>query len=265
MTGGEAVIDLGGRPARVAVVTGASSGIGFAYAEAFARVGYDVVAVDIRESVHGASRRLPERPDGSDHASFVTDVGAEQAVADLGLAITGRYERVDVLVNNAAIMLQLDQPFKPFEQTSWTEWRRVFDVNVGGAFLMTRALLPLLERSGDASVINVGSDAVWKGYEGQLAYFTSKGAIQTLTRCLARELGPRNIRVNCIAPGYTLSEAVLGNKVMAGVKPLVQNACVIKRDQHPADVAHMAVFLASPESRCISGQTFVVNCGAVMP
>ena len=260
-----AMTDLDGRAARVAVVTGAASGIGFAYAEAFAQVGYDVVAVDVSEQVHAAVRRLPERPEGSRHGAIVADVGVEQAVTDLGLAIADGYERVDVLVNNAAIMLQLDRPFKPFEETSWAEWRRVFDVNVGGAFLVTRALLPLLERSADACVINVGSDAVWKGYEGQLAYFASKGAVQTLTRCLARELGVRNIRVNCIAPGYTLSEAVLGNDVMAGVKPLVQSACVIKRDQHPSDVAHMAVFLASPESRCISGQTFVVNCGAVMP
>jgi 3-oxoacyl-[acyl-carrier protein] reductase len=254
-----------GKVARVAVVTGAASGIGFAYAEVLASAGYDVAILDVCGKVHNAVRLLPERLEGSTHTSLVTDVGDEQSVVQARVRIAERYGRVDVLINNAAIMLQLGQPFKPFEQTSWSEWRRVFDVNVGGAFLMTRELLPLLERSTDACVINIGSDATWKGYEGQLAYFTSKGAIQTLTRCLARELGQRDIRVNCVAPGYTLSEAVRSNDVMMGLKDRVQEACVIRRDQAPEDVAHMAVFLASPESRCISGQTFVVNCGSVMP
>lgn len=257
--------EMGGKASRVAVVTGAASGIGFAYARALANTGYDVIIVDVREDVHDAVRLLPHRPGGSTHSSLVADVGDEESVVEAVGQIREQHGRVDVLINNAAIMLQLERPFKAFEETSWREWRRVFDVNVGGAFLMTRELLPLLERSTDGCVINVGSDAVWKGYEGQLAYFASKGAIRTLTRCLARELGQRNIRVNCIAPGYTLTEAVRSSEVMMGVKDLVQSACVIRRDQTPEDVAHLAVFLASPESRCISGQTFVVNCGAVMP
>ncbi len=250
---------------RAAVVTGAASGIGFAYADALAAAGYDLVLVDIVPEVHEAVLRLPHRLSGSSHEALLADVADEASVAAAARQVAESRSQVDVLINNAAIMLQVDRPFKPFEEISWSEWRRVFDVNVGGAFLMTRALLPLLERSTDACVINIGSDAVWKGYDNQLAYFTSKGAIQTLTRCLARELGKRNIRVNCIAPGYTLSEAVRNDPVMTSVGPLVQEACVIKRDQYPEDVANLAVFLASKESSCISGQTFVVNCGAVMP
>lgn len=250
---------------RVAVVTGAAAGIGYAYAEALARCAYDVAVLDIQPSVFAAPERLPQRIAGSDHAAFVVDVGSEESVSQVSVEIGKRYGKVDVLINNAAIMLQLEKPFKPFEETSWDEWRRVFDVNVGGTFLMTRELLPFLEKSGDACVINIGSDAVWRGFDGQLAYFTSKGAIQTLTRCLARELGRRNIRVNCIAPGFTLSDAVRANDIMMGFKELVQSGCVIVRDQTPEDVANMAVFLASPQARCISGQTFLVNCGSVMP
>jgi NAD(P)-dependent dehydrogenase (short-subunit alcohol dehydrogenase family) len=250
---------------RIAVVTGAAAGIGYAYAAALARCAYDVAVLDIQPDVFAAPQRLPQRIAGSDHTAFVVDVGSEASVSQVAADIGKRYGKVDVLINNAAIMLQLEKPFKPFEETSWDEWRRVFDVNVGGAFLMTRELLPLLEKSEDACVINISSDAVWKGYDGQLAYFTSKGAIQTLTRCLARELGRRNIRVNCIAPGYTLSEAVRANEVMMDLKGLVQSSCVIIREQTPEDVANMAIFLASPQARCISGQTFIVNCGSVMP
>jgi len=251
--------------ARVAVVTGAAGGIGYAYAEALAAQGYDLSLLDTQPILLDVIERLPQRVGGSHHSAFIADVGSEESVVQTALSISSRYEKVDVLINNAAIMLQLPEPFKPFEQTTWAEWRRVFDVNVGGAFLMTRELLPLLERSEDASVINIGSDAVWKGYEGQMAYFASKGAIQTLTRCLARELGKRNIRVNCIAPGYTLSESVLASEVMIGLKELVEASCVLRRDQNPKDIADLAVFLASRRARCISGQTFVVNCGAVMP
>jgi NAD(P)-dependent dehydrogenase (short-subunit alcohol dehydrogenase family) len=249
---------------KVAVITGAAIGIGRAYAEAFAGAGYSVVLADIHPALADTVAALPAI-DGGEHSGLRTDVANEAQVAALAEHVTERYGRADVLINNAAIMLQLDTPFKPFEQTSWAEWRRVFDVNVGGTFLMTRAFLPLLKTTPDANVINIGSDAVWKGYDGQLAYFASKGAIQPMTRSLARELGEHGIRVNCLAPGYTLSDAVQENEVMTSVKPLVQNACVIKRDQLPADVAAAALFLAGQGARCISGQVTVVNCGAIMP
>ncbi len=250
---------------RVAVITGGAIGIGRAYGEAFARAGYSVVLADIESRVEETAAALPVLADGVGHSGVLADVSSEEAVANLAEHVRTVYGRTDALINNAAIMLRLDRPFKPFEETSWAEWRRVFDVNVGGIFLVTRAFVRLLRATRDSCVINIGSDAVWKGYDGQLAYFASKGAIQSLTRSMARELGEYGIRVNCLAPGYTLSDAVLENEVMTSVKPLVQNACVIKRDQYPEDVANVAVFLASEGARCISGQVTVVNCGAIMP
>jgi NAD(P)-dependent dehydrogenase (short-subunit alcohol dehydrogenase family) len=247
---------------RVVVVTGGGSGIGLAYGRAFAEAGCAVVLADVDRGVPSAAESLPG---AGPHLGVVADVASEDDVAALARRVEEVYGHVDVLVNNAAIMLQLDRPFKPFEETSWDEWRRMFDVNVGGVFLMTRAMLPLLKAGTHACVVNVGSDAVWKGYDGQLAYFTSKGAIQTMTRCLARELGAYGIRVNCVAPGFTLSDAVRGSDVMMGVKHLVDGACVVQWDQEPADVAAAAVFLASEGARCISGHTMVVNRGAIMP
>jgi NAD(P)-dependent dehydrogenase (short-subunit alcohol dehydrogenase family) len=250
---------------RVAVITGGAVGIGQAYGEAFARAGYSVVLADIEPGVVDSAAALPVSGDDVKHSGVIADVSSENDVAALADHVRVRHGRTDVLINNAAIMLRLDRPFKPFQETSWEEWRKVFDVNVGGTFLVTKAFFELLRSTEDSNVINIGSDAVWKGYDGQLAYFASKGAIQPLTRSMARELGEHGIRVNCLAPGYTLSDAVLNNDVMVGVKPLVQNACVIKRDQFPEDVANAAVFLASPGARCISGQVTVVNCGAIMP
>lgn len=250
---------------KVAVITGGAIGIGRAYGEAFARAGYNVVLADVDRAVKYAAAALPVVGEGVEHSGVVTDVSSEGDVAALASHVQERYGRTDLLINNAAIMLRVDRPFKPFHETPWEEWRRIFDVNVGGMFLVTKALLELLKSTKDSIVINIGSDAVWKGYDGQLAYFASKGAIQPLTRSMARELGVYGIRVNCLAPGYTLSEAVLENEVMADVRPLVQSACVIKRDQFPEDVANAAVFLASDAARCISGQVIVVNCGAIMP
>ena len=250
---------------KVAVVTGGAIGIGCAYGEAFARAGYSVVLADIEPRVKDTAAALPVSEEGVRHSGVVTDVSSEEDVVALAEHVCEQHGRIDTLINNAALMLRVDRPFKPFQETPWEEWRKVFDVNVGGIFLVTRAFFELLRSTDDSNVINIGSDAVWKGYDGQLAYFASKGAIQPLTRSMARELGAYGIRVNCLAPGYTLSDAVLQNEVMTGVKPLVQNACVIKRDQFPEDVANAAVFLASEGARCISGQVTVVNCGAVMP
>jgi NAD(P)-dependent dehydrogenase (short-subunit alcohol dehydrogenase family) len=175
------------------------------------------------------------------------------------------FGRVDFLVNNAAIMLDVDVPFKPFWDTSYDEWNRIMSVNVGGVFLCCKYVKPIMERQGEGRIINISSDAIWKGYESQLAYFASKGAVAVMTRNLAREMGPFNVNVNHVAPGYTLSEAVLESSLMQGVRLSVMATCCLKHDQHPEDVVGSVLFLCGPESSCITGQSIVVNCGAIMP
>ncbi|HET7232365.1 MAG TPA: SDR family oxidoreductase [Longimicrobium sp.] len=245
---------------RVAVVTGGGRGIGRAICMGLSERGARVVVADIRgEKAREAAAALPAGGIGVE-----ADVASEESVRSLFDAAEREYGRVDFLVNNAAIMLDVPVAFKPFWETPLEEWTRMMAVNVGGVFLCCKHAKPLMEKEG-GRVINISSDAIWKGYESQLHYFASKGAVAVMTRNLARELGPFNINVNAIAPGYTLSDAVLDSPDMQGVRHLVMNSCCIKRDQHPEDVAGAAVFLCSGAAACITGQSIVVNCGAIMP
>lgn len=249
---------------RVAVVTGAGRGIGRAYCEGFAARGATVVVLDIAER---NAQRVADRicATGGTAVAEPVDVGREREVAATFARIKRRHGRVDFLVNNAAIMLGLPKPFKPFWKTSWAEWQRILSVNTGGVFLCCKHALPLLKRAPSARVVNITSDAIWKGYEDQLAYFASKGAVAVMTRCLARELGVFNINVNAVAPGYTMSEEVLNSKFMLKVKPLVLSSQAIRRVQYPEDLVGTVMFLCSAASSNITGQTICVNLGAVMP
>lgn len=246
---------------KVAVVTGGGRGIGQAVCVALAARGAHVVVADIR----GARARETAAGLPVEGMGVEVDVADEDSVRSLFDAAGNRYGRVDFLVNNAAIMLDVPVPFKPFWETSLEEWTRMMAVNVGGVFLCCKHAKPLMEPQGGGRVVNVSSDAIWKGYESQLAYFASKGAVAVMTRNLARELGPFNITVNAVAPGYTLSEAVVDSPDMQAVRHLVMASCCIKRDQYPEDVAGAAVYLCSGAAACVTGQSIVVNCGAIMP
>jgi NAD(P)-dependent dehydrogenase (short-subunit alcohol dehydrogenase family) len=249
---------------KVALVTGGARGIGHAYCKGFASVGAGVVVADVDGGRAQQTAQELAR-EGVRTLAINVDVSDEKQICGMFEQVEREFGRVDFLVNNAAIMLDVDVPFKPFWETSYEEWNRMMGVNVGGVFLCCKYVKPLMERQGGGRIINISSDAIWKGYESQLAYFASKGAVAVMTRNLARELGPFNINVNHVAPGYTLSEAVLESSFMQGVRASVMAACCIKRDQHPEDVVGAVLFLCSPESACITGQSIVVNCGAIMP
>lgn len=251
---------------RVAVVTGGGRGIGTEYVRGLASAGATVVATDVlveRAESHAESLRGA----GLDVVAHAVDVGDDASVERLFAFVDDQYGRLDVLVNNAAIMLDvdLDNAFKPFHETTWTEWRRVMDVNAGGILLCCRSARTLFERTHGGRVVNISSNGIYKGYDLQLAYFASKGAVSVMTRCLAREFGPIDVNVNAIAPGYTESEAVLRDDVMQQhAKPSVAAACAIKHEQQPKDLVGTLLFLCGPASACITGQTILVNCGAVM-
>ena len=238
--------------------------MGQAHCAAFAEAGADVVVADILADRARASADELTRAGGR-ALGLGVDVADEASVEQMFETIEREFGRLDFLVNNAAIMLDVESPFKPFWETSYEEWNRIYAVNTGGIFLCCKRAKPIMERQGGGRVINVSSDAIWKGYESQLAYFSSKGAVAVMTRSLARELGPFNINVNNVAPGYTLSEAVLQSKEMQGVRASVMRSCCIQREQNPEDVSGAVLFLCGPESACITGQSIVVNCGAIMP
>jgi NAD(P)-dependent dehydrogenase (short-subunit alcohol dehydrogenase family) len=169
--------------------------------------------------------------------------------------------RIDILVNNAGIYSSLVPT--PFEQLSVDEWRRVFDVNVLGMYLATRAVTPFMRRAGRGRIINIASGTPYKGVPLFLHYVTSKGAVVAMTRALAKELGGDNVLVNTVAPGFTMSDGVLANSVQVEqLKDVSAKARVLVRDQYPQDIVGAVVFFASDDSSFITGQSLVVDGGA---
>lgn len=243
---------------RVAVVTGGAMGIGFAVAEQLARRGATVVIAD-QNGAEEAAERLHEQRLSADSVSV--DVASEDDAETLAGTVGERHGRLDILINNAGIYSSL-QP-APFETLTVAEWRRVFDVNVMGIFLICRAALPLLKKSPCGRIINISSGVAFKGNPWMAHYVASKGAVVSLTRALATELGPHSITVNSVAPGFTLSDGVHTNPALVeGVKePSLRNR-VLARDMLPADLIGALEFFAGDASGFITGQTLVVDGGA---
>jgi 3-oxoacyl-[acyl-carrier protein] reductase len=250
---------------RVAVVTGAGRGMGASHCQAFARAGAHVVAADLHGDAAGRVADDVGRQFGARAIGVATDVASETSVAALFDRVGKEFGRVDFLVNNAAIMLDLPVPFKPFWEMEYAEWNRVMAVNAGGVFLCCRAAFPFMSAAQFGRIVNVSSDAIYKGYESQLHYFASKGAVAIMTRNLAREFGPFKVTVNALAPGYTKSEAVAQSVDMQRVEPLILKSQCLPLVQTPEDVSGSVMFLCGPAATCITGQSLVVNCGAIMP
>ena len=192
------------------------------------------------------------------------DVSDEASVNRLFRKIEKEHGKLDILVNNAALMLDVEKPFKPFWEIDVTEWDRVMAINTRGVFLCCRGALSLMMAANSGKIVNVTSDAIWHGYAGQLAYFASKGAVAVMTRCLARELGQFGINVNSVAPGLTSSEAVNRSCYLQEIKADIIADRALRRDQVPADVVRSVLFLCSDDSSAITGQSLVVNCGGIM-
>ena len=189
------------------------------------------------------------------------DVSDPQACERMAAAAIDAYGRIDILVNNAGIYSSLVPT--PFEALSVEEWRRVFDVNVLGTYLATRAVAPFMRRAGRGRIINIASGTPYKGVPLFLHYVASKGAVIAMTRALAKELGGDNVLVNTVAPGFTMSAGVLANAVQVEqLKDVSASARVLVRDQYPQDIVGAVVFFASDDSSFITGQSLVVDGGA---
>ena len=152
---------------------------------------------------------------------------------------------------------------KPFEEIDVAEWRRVYEVNVLGMFLTTRAVVPAMRAAGSGRIVNIASGTPYKGVPFLLHYVTSKGAVVAMTRALAKEVGADGILVNTVSPGFTMSDGVLANPVQ--VEKLQQVSLqgrVIQRDQFPGDIVGAVAFFCSPDADFITGQSLVVDGGA---
>ncbi|MBA2475026.1 MAG: SDR family oxidoreductase, partial [Actinobacteria bacterium] len=198
-----------------------------------------------------------ELPEG---VGLTVDVASEEDTVRMAEEAVERCGGIDVLVNNAGLYASL--AMRPFTEIPLEEWRRVMDVNVASMFLTCRAVVPRLRERGGGRIVNISSGTPFRGVPLLLHYVTSKGAIVAFTRALAKELGADGVLVNCVAPGFTLSEGVRQNpEVIERLRDVSVSARTIQRDQEPADVVGAVVFLAGPGSSFVTGQTIVIDGG----
>ena len=238
---------------KVAIVTGGTQGIGRAIAEGLAAEGARIVIADLK----GAEQAAAAFEGG---VGLTVDVASEADTERMAAEAVEQCGGIDILVNNAGLYASL--AMRPFEQIDVAEWRRVMDVNVLSMFLTCRAVVPRLRERGGGRIVNISSGTPFRGVPFLLHYVTSKGAIVTLTRALAKELGDDEVLVNCVAPGFTMSEGVQQNpEVIEALRDASVAARTLKRDQVPADVVGAVVFLCGPGSGFITGQTMVIDGG----
>ena len=244
---------------KVAIVTGAASGIGPAYAQGLAAEGAKVMIADVEP---GDSTVRAIKDAGGEAMSRVCDVSDRAQIAALIRDTEKAFGGVHILVNNAAVFARYVHV--PLDEISDADWERAFAVNVRGAYLCVKAALPVMRRQGYGKVINIASGTVFKGVPMMLHYVATKGAIIAMTRSMASELGKDGIRVNAIAPGLTSTDYLKGRNDIPGVLDKMATTRAIARQEEPQDLVGACVFLASADSDFVTGQTLVVDGGQVL-
>jgi NAD(P)-dependent dehydrogenase (short-subunit alcohol dehydrogenase family) len=194
---------------KIAIVTGGAMGIGFAVSTDLAGRGVSVVIADVQDAAAAANRL---REEGRHAIGVKVDVSSEMDTNAMAAAAVAEFGGIDILVNNAGIYSTLLP--RPFEDIDPAEWRRVMEVNTMGIFLCSRAVLAQFKARGGGRIINVSSGVAFKGNPFMAHYVASKGAVVSLTRAMATELGRYNVLVNSVAPGFTMSEGVERNPAL---------------------------------------------------
>jgi NAD(P)-dependent dehydrogenase (short-subunit alcohol dehydrogenase family) len=243
---------------KVAIITGAARGIGAAFAIGFGKEGAKVVIGDIRD---GKKTVAAVEKAGGKALYVKTDVTKQDQCNALAKAAADRFGSIDILINDAGILVTL----KPFMEVTTEEWMQVMGINTLGPFHCTKAVFPYMKGRG-GKIINISSASIFEGVAGMPHYVASKGAIMAFTRSMARELGDYNINVNSIAPGFTHSEG--GDEFDKNKKfppvPLDEIQMplrCIKRPTYPEDLVGTAIYLASDDSKLVTGQLFIHDGG----
>ncbi len=248
-------IDLSGR---VALVTGGSRGIGRAVAQLLARAGAHVAVNYVADE--GAARSLVEevRASGGEAIALAGDVSEAGAARGLVESAVAAWGRLDILVNNAGIWEE-DRAGRG----DLDVWDRTLAINLRGAFLVTDAAVPHLEKT-EGSIVFVSSTAGQRGEAGHSAYAATKGGLVSYTKSLAAELGPRGIRVNCVAPGWVETDLTRDTLADSARRAEIEAAIPLGRVAQPADIAGPVLFLVSDLARHVQGEVLNVNGGSVL-
>jgi NAD(P)-dependent dehydrogenase (short-subunit alcohol dehydrogenase family) len=251
---------IGGRlDGRTCMVTGAARGIGQAYVRRLVAEGAHVVAVDclsLEETIAVS---------GGEILPVLADVCSAQDALSAVAAAVDWHGRLDVLLNNAAFYGGIT--LGSFEDISTEEWDRAMDVNVKGIWRMSAAAAPTMRGQGGGTIINISSNVIFMGKPNFLHYVASKGAVWAMTSALSRELAGDGIRVNGIAPGYTVTSAtrdLADVDTVARLEREILEAQSIKRLMGADDLTGVAVFLASDDSQFVTGQTITVDGGVIV-
>ncbi len=241
---------------KVAIVTGGARGLGKAFSIALAKEGAKIMVIDIAD-FEETIREIESS--GGVAKGLRADVSIERDTLKMAEETFNSFGRIDILINNAAIIYGLTR--KPFFEIDPQLWDKVMTVNVKGPWLCTKAVFPYMKQQGKGKVINLASETFFTGSHGFVHYVASKGGVVGLTRALAVELGPYNITINAIAPGFTDTEA---SRSIADVTKYDISRTPLGRLQQPKDLIGAVIFLASDESDFITGQVLLVDGGRVM-
>jgi NAD(P)-dependent dehydrogenase (short-subunit alcohol dehydrogenase family) len=249
---------------KVVIITGGARGIGEAAVRKFAENGYQVIVLDILEE----GRNLNDKISGDGQIQFfrcdVTNEAEVKAAIDESIE---RFGRIDVLINNAGVVL-----VKPLDQTGWDEFQRVVNINLGGTFLLCKYVLPVMKRQHSGSIVNLASVSGHVGQTNHAVYGSTKGAVIALSRALAWEVAPYNIRVNSISPG-SVDTPMLRGDIETESKRLGLPYDQVKAEREaeqafgrwaePVEIAEAILFLASDKASFITGADLLVDCGWV--
>ena len=235
---------------KIAVITGAASGIGLAIAELFARQGARLALIDRMDAVTDVAGRL-----GAENRGYITDLDDDQAITATFARIANDFPTVDILVNNAGIGLMA-----PAETLSTADWDRTMRINLRAPFLCARSVAPMMLRQKWGRIITISSQAAVIGIEHHAAYSASKAGLIGMTNCLALEWGPSGITANCVSP--TIVETELGMTVWAGEKGDRARAEIpTRRFAQPAEVAEAVLYLASDGAAMVNGANLMLDGG----